>query len=86
MTWNYRVCKETYAKGTAHEEVGYTVREVFYDEDGKITNCGVNSASVFGENVEEIKIVLERMLESINKDIVDVDAVFPQPVEDKSLD
>jgi hypothetical protein len=85
MTWNYRVCRETYNKGTAHEEVGYTVREVYYDKDGKITACTENAVSAYGESVEEIKSVLERMQLGINKEVVDVDTIFDNKTEDSLL-
>ena len=85
MSWNYRVCKEIYGKGTLYEEIGYTIREVYYDVNGRVTLCTEDSAGLYGESVNEIKAILERMQEAINKDVIDVDTVFNE-IQDNSLD
>lgn len=75
--WNYRVCKETYAKGTPNEEVSYTIREVYYDGE-KITGATMKEVGAFGETVEELAEVLQKMSSALNKDVVDLDTLFPQ--------
>lgn len=74
MTWNHRVCKEIYSAGTQDEEVCYSIKEVYYD-DGKITGVTENAVGVAGDSVAELKIVLERMLVSLNKDVINLDAL-----------
>ncbi|SRR5258706_8080132 len=34
--WNHRVVKETYRKGMEDEEDQYSIREIFYNDDGSI--------------------------------------------------
>ena len=36
MTWNHRVVKKVFNKGTEDEEEQYSIREVFYNSDGAI--------------------------------------------------
>jgi len=77
MTWNYRVCKETYSKGTQDEEEYLTIREVYYDGD-KITGVTEDAVGVGGYTIDEIKFSLEKMQLALNKDIVDVDRLWPK--------
>lgn len=73
MTWNYRLYKQTYAKGTEIEEVSFTIRETYYDENGKI-NGYTEPVSPQSESVEGMKWVLEKMQLALNKDVIDLDA------------
>lgn len=73
--WNYRICKETYMKGTPNEEVGFTIREVYYDGE-KVTGCTEKGVSVYGETVEEIAEVLQKMSLALNKEVLDIDTFF----------
>jgi len=77
MTWNYRVCKETYSKGTQDEEDYYSIREVYYDND-KIVSVTENAVGVSGYTIDEIKFSLEKMQLALNKDVVDIDALWPK--------
>jgi len=77
MTWNYRVCKETYKIGTPEAEEYYSIREVYYDGD-KITGVTENAVGVSGYTIEEIKFSLEKMHLALNKDVLDVDALWPK--------
>lgn len=74
MTWNYRVCKER----ILNEEDYYSVREVYYDADGKITAVTENAVGVSGYTIDEIKFSLEKMQLALNKDVVDIDALWPK--------
>lgn len=82
--WNYRVCKETYKPGTPDEEVSFTIREVYYEGE-KITGVTMNGVSALGESVEELTEVLQKMSLALNKDVVDVDTLFPQPDSDSDI-
>lgn len=77
MTWNYRVCKETYKLGTPDAEEYYSIREVYYDGD-KITSVTENAVGVSGYTFEEIQFSLEKMQLALNKDIVDIDVLWPK--------
>lgn len=76
MSWNYRLCKETYNKGTEHEEIAFTIREVYYKEDGSISSYTENTASLLAESPEDMKWALEKMQEALNKEVVDLDTLF----------
>ena len=80
MTWNYRVCKETH-----DGEVYYTLREVYYKDNGKIDGMTMKEVGAMGESVEELKEVLQNMLKALNKDVVDVDQLFPTLVSDSDI-
>jgi hypothetical protein len=84
MTWNYRICKETYRKGDPHEEVGFTIREVYYNKDGGIWAATEGSKGVYGDSAEDIRQGLEWMSLALSKDIIDMDTfVFAKPDFDK---
>jgi len=80
MIWNYRVCKETYSKGTQDEEEYYSIREVYYNDD-KITSVTENPVGVSGYNIEDLKFSLEKMQLALNKDVIDVDKLFPPKLD-----
>ena len=66
MTWNLRLV-EMMAEGCQDERY-IEIREVFYDQVGK--PLGHTTATVGGENVEEIKQYLTWALEALDKPIL----------------
>jgi hypothetical protein len=62
--WNYRVVQK---------EKELRIHEVYYGEEDKF--CTVNPIAVAGPNVEELKWQLERMLESLNKPILNYETL-----------
>ena len=72
MTWNYRLCKETY-KDNDYEEVGYQIKEAYYNKAGGIWAVTENGASIYGESVEEAKEVLKKMQLVFEKEVLDLD-------------
>lgn len=76
MSWNYRLCREIYQPGTEHEEVMLTFREVYYDDSGRVIAHSENPVAIYGETVEDIKFALEKMQQSLNKDILDISDLF----------
>jgi hypothetical protein len=87
MSWNYRLCKQTY-RGEGFEEVAFEIREAYYNEAGDIWAITENPARPFGESSEEVKTVLERMMTALDKDVIDLDTfVFTRPdFENKDAD
>jgi len=80
MTWNYRLCKETYNKATPDEELSYTIREVYYNKAGNIWGVTETAASVFGETAKDAQKCAELMQLAFQKEIIDLDAfVFSNP-------
>ena len=49
----------------------YVIHEVFYDKDGNVDGMTKQPVSVGGNTIEEIKWTLMKMLESLDKDIID---------------
>lgn len=74
MTWNYRVCKETY-KGDGYEEVGYSIREAYYTKSGEIWAVTEGAKGLYGESLDDIKDGLEKMAKALEKEIVDLDTI-----------
>lgn len=76
MTWNYRLCKEAHSAGMQNEEVVYTFREVYYREDGSISAFSEAPAFPYSNSFDEMKWVLEKMQESLNKEVLDLDKLL----------
>ena len=63
MSWNFRVVK---ADGL------YSIHDVYYDDNQSIVNIG-REAPVEGEDIEELKWALQKMLEACDKPVIDHD-------------
>lgn len=74
MTWNYRLCKSTY-KDNDYEEVGYEIKEVYYNKAGQVWAVTENRVGVFGETVEEAKRCFEKMNRAFEEDVLDMDTL-----------
>lgn len=83
--WNYRLCKTTYNKGEEYEEVGYEIREAYYNKDGGIWAVTEEAKGVYSdEGIDGVKQVLEWMKLALDKDIIDLDTfVFAKADFDK---
>jgi len=73
MTWNHRILAHKYK-----DQVQLQIHEVYYDENNKPKLYTKNPTKVYGENLQEINWVLEKMKECINKPILWGDNKFPQ--------
>ena len=60
MSWNFRVVKT---------DGLYSIHDVYYDENLEIMNVGRESP-VVGEDIEELKWALRKMLEACDKPII----------------
>lgn len=79
MSWNYRLVKATYNKGTENEEVYFEIREAYYNDDGSIWAMTEEKAGIFGESPEEAEKVLERMSLAFHKEVIDLDTFVFAP-------
>lgn len=71
MSWNYRVTKRIYNHKYLHEpETLFEIREVFYDDTGKI-NGWAEMPDVISDSLDGLKWTLNKMLESCEKPIID---------------
>ena len=73
MTWNYRLCKQTYKDTVGHDELFYEIREAYYNKDGGIWAVTENAKGVCGDTPADIKQCLEWMQIALQKDIIDLD-------------
>ena len=62
MSWNYRVVKNSPGM--------YTINDVYYDDNKDIVNVGRESP-VIGDDIDELKWVLQKMLEACDKPVID---------------
>ena len=60
MSWNFRVVKT---------DGLYSIHDVYYDENLEIMNVGRESP-VVGEDIEELKWALQKMLAACDKPII----------------
>ena len=79
MSWNYRVIRtvnktpELLRKNNpdvGEFDILYTIHDVYYDDNGDIVNIGRKSP-VIGEDIEELKWSLQKMLEACDKPVID---------------
>ena len=67
MTWNYRVCRDTSVLPE------YSIREVYYREDGSVQGWTSIPRDLTGETPEEIKADLELILQdTFNRPVLDI--------------
>ena len=69
--WNHRVFKETLADGSAW----YSVREVFYNEDGSIYAHTEEAADISGRSIKEIREYTQWVLDCLDKPVLVVGEV-----------
>ena len=74
MSWNHRVLKRIHRHKYLHDsETLYEIREAYYDKDGKI-NGWAETPDVISSSLDDLKWTLNKMLESCDKPIVDIDS------------
>ena len=66
MSWNHRVMKMKDG-----EDDFYQIHEVFYDKEGNVESYTKNGVTVGGNNIEEVKWVLQEMLAALEKPVLD---------------
>lgn len=58
MTWNYRVFKD--------EHGGYSIRDTFYGNKGRVEGWASEPVYPYGDTVEELRQDLKLMLEALD--------------------
>ena len=67
MRWNHRAMRTVHDNG----EVAYSIREVFYDDDGTIEGWTAEAMDPHGETLDELRADLVRMLACLGKPVLD---------------
>ena len=65
MTWNHRVVK------FSEDEDYFAICEMYYDEDGNPWAHTEDGVRVSGNSVEELRETLQRMLDCLDKPVLD---------------
>ena len=76
MGWNYRVIKDIIDNGTV-----YTIREVYYYEDGEPHSTTLEPCYPMGESIEELTQDAESMMKALGKPILDLKMFENKPIE-----
>lgn len=74
MTWNHRVIRQKATSQEAEvsgEEYFYTIREVFYDEEGKPELVMMEPDGPFGTTLEELKQDIEWYATALEQPVLD---------------
>lgn len=66
--WNYRLMRHTDAFGREY----FAIHEAYYNDVGEVTAWTDDAASPMGENVDEVRGDLERMLRALDYPVIEV--------------
>lgn len=72
MIWNYRVMATEY-KG----DIVLQVHEVYYNDKGVPSSYSDEPSTIGGENIEEIKDIIQKLEEAANRPILWTGEKFP---------
>lgn len=67
MGWNHRVIKKVEKDDT---QVWYGIHEVYYDKDGNVDGYTMEPRRLLGENIDELRWTLEKMIEALEKPVL----------------
>jgi len=69
--WNHRVMHHVYKSPTGIEEEFFEIHEVYYDDNDKVDGYTKNAIAPGGNTVEELRAELQRMLDCLNKPVLE---------------
>jgi len=76
MSWNYRVVKGKCDDGEEY----FGIHEIYYNDDGSIRLVSEDQQPVAAETLEDVKSVLQMMLDCLSKDVlIEGEIVFVDP-------
>jgi hypothetical protein len=71
MSWSYRVVKIVTKIPLGNIDISYGVHSVYTDENNDIVNISENPTYAISDDLEGLKNVLSKMIESCNKPVID---------------
>lgn len=81
--WNHRVVKQILPDGSEW----FSVREVFYNEDGSIFAYTEKPVDICGESIEEMREYCQWVLNCLDQDmLIDGQVEFVHPIDDEPTD
>jgi len=85
--WNHRVVKKVFDKGTENEESQYSIREVFYNDDGTIFGYTSEPIDLACETPEALREYINWCLAALDKPfLIDGEVTFVDYAESEFLD
>lgn len=81
--WNYRVCREQEGEWDGHPQYLYSIREVYYEEDGTVQGWSAEPRPALGDCVDDLAETLKLMLADLyRRPIFDMDTQqdLPNPM------
>jgi hypothetical protein len=70
MSWNHRLIRHNH-KG----EVYYQIHTVYYNEKGEPDGCSLSGSPVGGDDIDEVKWVLDEMRECLNEPVLNYEDI-----------
>jgi hypothetical protein len=59
------------------DSIYYAIHEVYYDENGKVTGWTEEPIRILEESLQDLKITLQRLLESFDNTVLDEETKEP---------
>ena len=73
MSWNYRVVKNYHVEGEEY----FAIHEVYYDDDGNPKACTALPVAFLGNDIADLKAVLDMAKQACDKPVLDYYEDFP---------
>jgi hypothetical protein len=55
------------------DSIYYAIHEAYYDEDGRVNGWSVEPIRIMEESLEDLKVTLQRLLESFDNPVLDAE-------------
>ena len=68
MSWNYRVVRREFPEWDVTQ---YGVHEIYYDDEREATSCTEDAIVGGASCVEELRTILNSMLQSLDKEVLE---------------
>lgn len=72
MYWNHRVFKQRDYDYRDEVVYAYSIRECYYNDENEIIGWTANGIDPYGENLEHLRETITWMLESLDKDVLEI--------------
>ena len=79
--WNYRIIRKENVGQMLDPDERYSfgIHEVYYNDDGSISSCTVDSMDAYGTTVDELKECFDMMKRAFDAPVLDYDVNIPGP-------
>jgi len=80
--WNHRVVRRVFRADGSHQEVEFAIHEAHYKDKGATRGpCSIttDAVAVHAETVDGLRWVLQKMLEALDKPVLDYETTEEMP-------